>query len=245
MATPDGFARNPELVHAFYNARPRKAAAIRQSGRIRRMRRWRGWNRSGRARCSLVTQNIDDLHERAGSRNLLHMHGELYKVRCDALRSGDRVARRPRPRRHLSRLRRCWQAAAARRLVRRDADRDGRRFTRRCDRCTSVHVDRHVGARLPGGGIRQPRPDVHAGPYRRVEPGAVLRRQHICRRPCTGLRQEVVPVYIDALLAGRHARLTTDADIVGRAAPRTLTGPRADAHGPQRARCSETEALWL
>lgn len=82
VATPDGFARNPELVHAFYNARREKLGdpAIgpnpAHAALARLEQEWPG-------EVFVVTQNIDDLHERAGSRNLLHMHGELNKVRCE------------------------------------------------------------------------------------------------------------------------------------------------------------------
>jgi NAD-dependent deacetylase len=81
VATPEGFARNPSLVHQFYNARRSKLlnAAIAPNAAhaalARLEREWPG-------ELLIVTQNIDDLHERAGSRNVLHMHGELTKVRC-------------------------------------------------------------------------------------------------------------------------------------------------------------------
>jgi len=82
VATPEAFARDPALVHAFYNARRSKLvdpaimpnAAHEALARLER--EWPG-------EVFIVTQNIDDLHERAGSRNLLHMHGELLKVRCE------------------------------------------------------------------------------------------------------------------------------------------------------------------
>jgi len=82
VATPEAFARDPVGVHAFYNARRRGMcgdviapnAAHRALAHLERM--WRG-------DFLLVTQNIDDLHERAGSRRLIHMHGELMKARCE------------------------------------------------------------------------------------------------------------------------------------------------------------------
>jgi NAD-dependent deacetylase len=82
VATPEGFHRNPALVHQFYNERRRKLAdpAIApntaHAALAQLERDWRG-------EVFIVTQNIDNLHERAGSENLLHMHGELTKVRCD------------------------------------------------------------------------------------------------------------------------------------------------------------------
>jgi NAD-dependent deacetylase len=81
VATPDGFARNPKLVHAFYNARREKlgdpaiAPNPAHAALARLEAEWPG-------EVLLVTQNIDDLHERAGSRAPVHMHGELAKVRC-------------------------------------------------------------------------------------------------------------------------------------------------------------------
>lgn len=83
VATPEGFARNPQLVHEFYNARrsrlvdPEILPNAAHAALARLEEEWPG-------DVFVVTQNIDDLHERAGSRNLLHMHGELTKIRCDA-----------------------------------------------------------------------------------------------------------------------------------------------------------------
>jgi NAD-dependent deacetylase len=81
VATPEAFARDPDRVHAFYNARRRGLlrpdvapnAAHRALARLEA--EWQGG-------VLLVTQNIDDLHERAGSQNLRHIHGEMLKARC-------------------------------------------------------------------------------------------------------------------------------------------------------------------
>ena len=79
VATPEGFARNPALVHDFYNAR---RANCRTAGPndahhalARLEQNWPGpvW---------VVTQNVDDLHERAGSQNVVHMHGQLTRALC-------------------------------------------------------------------------------------------------------------------------------------------------------------------
>jgi len=81
VATPQGFARDPNMVHAFYNDRRGQLAdpGIQPNAAHRALARleaeWPG-------DVLLVTQNIDDLHNRAGSRNLIHMHGELRQVRC-------------------------------------------------------------------------------------------------------------------------------------------------------------------
>ena len=80
VATPEGFARNPELVHSFYNARRRGLLdpEVKENEAHRALARLEaGWP----GEVIIVTQNIDDLHERAGSRNLIHMHGELLKAR--------------------------------------------------------------------------------------------------------------------------------------------------------------------
>jgi NAD-dependent deacetylase len=80
VCTPEAFARNPTLVWQFYSMR-RKAAKEAQSNpahtalsklETRLLDRF-----------FLCTQNVDDLHERAGSRRLIHMHGELAKSRCE------------------------------------------------------------------------------------------------------------------------------------------------------------------
>jgi NAD-dependent deacetylase len=85
VATPQAFARNPDRVHEFYNERRRQllSDAVRpNAAHIALAELEQKWIR----RLLLVTQNVDDLHERAGSRNLLHMHGELLKARCNACR---------------------------------------------------------------------------------------------------------------------------------------------------------------
>ena len=81
VATPEAFARDPAKVHGFYNARRRSLldpqvdcnAAHRALAELERA--WPG-------RFLLVTQNVDDLHERAGSEKLIHMHGELLRAAC-------------------------------------------------------------------------------------------------------------------------------------------------------------------
>ncbi|WP_306590842.1 Sir2 family NAD+-dependent deacetylase [Geothrix sp. 21YS21S-4] len=84
VATPEAFARNPALVYRFYNERRRSLGAVRPNPAHLALaeleRAWAG-------EFLLVTQNVDDLHERAGSRNPLHMHGELLKARCLACRA--------------------------------------------------------------------------------------------------------------------------------------------------------------
>ena len=79
VATPEGFARNPELVHEFYNMRRRAHAGIKPNAAHIALARL---EREHKARVVIVTQNVDALHEAAGSRNLIHMHGELLKALC-------------------------------------------------------------------------------------------------------------------------------------------------------------------
>jgi NAD-dependent deacetylase len=81
VATPEGFRRDPARVHAFYNARRRNLAdseVVPNAAHAALARLERDWPDE----VLIVTQNIDDLHERAGSQRLIHMHGELLKIRC-------------------------------------------------------------------------------------------------------------------------------------------------------------------
>jgi len=81
VATPEAFQRDPERVQAFYNARRASLTAgnIQPNTAHRALARLEAdWPSA----VLVVTQNVDDLHERAGSQNLIHMHGELRKVRC-------------------------------------------------------------------------------------------------------------------------------------------------------------------
>ncbi|ELY3542438.1 NAD-dependent protein deacylase [Cronobacter turicensis] len=81
VATPEGFARNPQLVQEFYNARRRQLQQPEIKPNAAHLALARLEEAFG-DRFLLVTQNIDNLHERAGNKNVVHMHGELLKVRC-------------------------------------------------------------------------------------------------------------------------------------------------------------------
>ncbi|MDA5192658.1 NAD-dependent deacylase [Govanella unica] len=81
VATPDAFRRNPTLVHNFYNMRRRAARAAEPNDAHHALARLEACYPGD---VQIITQNVDDLHERAGSRNLIHMHGELRKRRCTA-----------------------------------------------------------------------------------------------------------------------------------------------------------------
>ena len=79
VATPEAFARDPVLVHRFYDARRANLAKVEPNAAHRALARldaeWPG-------ELLIVTQNVDDLHERAGAKRLLHMHGELKSAWC-------------------------------------------------------------------------------------------------------------------------------------------------------------------
>lgn len=81
VATPEAFQNNPELVQRFYNERRKQLLGEKiqpNAGHKALARLEHEWNDE----VLIVTQNIDDLHERAGSKNVLHMHGMLFEVRC-------------------------------------------------------------------------------------------------------------------------------------------------------------------
>ena len=81
VATPEGFQRNPERVQEFYNARRQQLQQPEIQPNAAHLALAELESALG-DRFLLVTQNIDNLHERAGNRNVIHMHGELLKVRC-------------------------------------------------------------------------------------------------------------------------------------------------------------------
>ena len=80
VATPEAWENDPELVWRFYSQRRRDAMASQPNAAhsaLAELERQLG------ERFFLCTQNVDDLHERAGSTNMVHMHGELFKSRCE------------------------------------------------------------------------------------------------------------------------------------------------------------------
>lgn len=80
VATPEGFARNPALVHEFYNARRKKAQSVKPNAAHLALAEFEAEHDGN---FLLVTQNVDNLHERAGSKNLIHMHGGLFTMKCN------------------------------------------------------------------------------------------------------------------------------------------------------------------
>ena len=88
VASHDGFLRDPALIHKFYNGLRAKLVSAQPNAAHRGLVELeKNFN------VNVITQNVDDLHERAGSSNVLHLHGELMKVR--SLRHEERVYKLP------------------------------------------------------------------------------------------------------------------------------------------------------
>ncbi len=79
LATPEAFAMNPQLVWEWYDWRRTVIAAARPNAAHEVLARW-----SERPGFALITQNVDGLHERAGTRNLIRFHGSIWELRCAA-----------------------------------------------------------------------------------------------------------------------------------------------------------------
>ncbi len=80
VATPQGFADDPDRVHEFYNMRRRIHSDLKPNAAHLALARLE----TSAPRVTVVTQNVDALHEAAGSQNLIHMHGEMFKAWCTA-----------------------------------------------------------------------------------------------------------------------------------------------------------------
>ena len=78
LATPEAFARDPHTVWSWYDARRQGVARAEPNAGHRALARAEADGR----RVAIVTQNVDDLHERAGSREIVHVHGSLWQMRC-------------------------------------------------------------------------------------------------------------------------------------------------------------------
>ncbi len=76
VATPQGFINNPELVLNFYNQRRKQLYEVEPNNAHYDLAKL-----ETNYRVTIITQNVDDLHERAGSSNVIHLHGELLKVK--------------------------------------------------------------------------------------------------------------------------------------------------------------------
>ncbi|MGC4153261.1 MAG: NAD-dependent deacylase [Propionicimonas sp.] len=95
VASPLAFARMPEVVQEFYDLRRRAALAVEpNAAHVALARLEQELDRQGNSGAMvIVTQNIDDLHERAGSKRVIHMHGELNSALCTACGSRARWTR--------------------------------------------------------------------------------------------------------------------------------------------------------
>jgi NAD-dependent deacetylase len=76
VATPRAFAKNPQLVLDFYNARRKDVAAAKPNAAHTDLAKL-----ENDFRVTIITQNIDDLHERGGSTTILHLHGQIFQMR--------------------------------------------------------------------------------------------------------------------------------------------------------------------
>ena len=79
VATPEGFMRDPGLVVDFYNARRKQASEVEPNAAHRALAELEDRHRGD---VVVITQNVDDLHERGGSQTVYHMHGELKSALC-------------------------------------------------------------------------------------------------------------------------------------------------------------------
>ena len=83
IASPDAWSRDARLVWEFYSMRRRDALAAKPNKAHFALAKW---EHDLHGRLLICTQNVDDLHQQAGSRAVVHMHGELFKSRCDTCR---------------------------------------------------------------------------------------------------------------------------------------------------------------
>ena len=84
LATPEAFARDPQAVLAFYDLRRRNLLGAKPNAAHFALAPLEGALAEHGGNLTIVTENIDDLHERAGSARVIHTHGELLKARCTA-----------------------------------------------------------------------------------------------------------------------------------------------------------------
>jgi NAD-dependent deacetylase len=80
LATPDAFARDPKLIWEWYNWRREVIAGLAPNAGHRALAKIE----DGAGEFTLITQNVDGLHDRAGSRNILRVHGDIWTIRCTA-----------------------------------------------------------------------------------------------------------------------------------------------------------------
>ena len=81
VASPEGFKKDPQLVYEFYNKRRKQLLSdeVAPNAAHKALAHLEEWSKG---EFNLITQNVDDLHERSGSVNVYHIHGELLSARC-------------------------------------------------------------------------------------------------------------------------------------------------------------------
>jgi NAD-dependent deacetylase len=83
ISTPEALERNPDAVCAFYDERRSEAVKAEPNAAHRALAKLEGhWRETAKGEFLLVTQNVDDLHERAGSQRVIHVHGQLNSALC-------------------------------------------------------------------------------------------------------------------------------------------------------------------
>jgi len=85
VATPEAFERNPQLVQKFYNARRRQLSEVEPNPAHLALAHL---EEAYQDKLTVITQNVDDLHERAGLKNILHIHGQLLRKKCTWCETG-------------------------------------------------------------------------------------------------------------------------------------------------------------
>lgn len=84
VATPEGFAADPALVQRFYNLRRAALRTVKPNAAHIALAKLQAEMSARGGEILIITQNVDDLHERGGAKHVLHMHGELKRVFCTA-----------------------------------------------------------------------------------------------------------------------------------------------------------------
>lgn len=82
VASIDGWHKNPNLVLDFYNQRRAQLKEVKPNRAHEILAEWQD-----KYEVTIITQNVDNLHERAGSKNVIHLHGELLKVRSTKIQN--------------------------------------------------------------------------------------------------------------------------------------------------------------
>jgi NAD-dependent deacetylase len=186
--------RNPQLVHDFYNHRRRGHANVQPNAAHFALAKL---EREHAGTVTVITQNVDALHEAAGSKNLIHMHGELLKALC-ALGGAARVERRSELEDTVPRLQQERRHAPRCRLVRRDALRDGAdlRGTDRRDLFVSIGTSGNV---YPAVGFVAATREAGAHTVElNLEPSEAAHRFH---ETIHGPATRIVPAFVDRLLS--------------------------------------------